>query len=389
MLSAALLHPGRTILHHCPKIRDVELMLEILKSLGCHVEWTEPADTLVIDAGNVKTGLVPEELAASMRSSVTLMGSLLSRVGSVCIPSHGGCVIGERPIDLHVSGLKMMGVSFSQEGNRIEAQCSRLFGACIDLRFPSVGATENLILASVLAKGDTRIRGAAREPEIVELCCFLNAMGASIEGAGTSVICIRGVKQLADVEYTVASDRIVAGTYLCALAACGGEILLKKAPVNHLGSVLHVLGRMGLRFETEPETIRAFAPGRCRGVRGVETGPYPGFPTDLQSPLIAAMCVARGWSNLTENIFEDRFQIVKDLECMGACIRTEGKQVFIKGVPSLKGEALYARELRGGAALCVAAAAAEGVSRIYGCRYIFRGYENVIGDLKNLGIVIH
>lgn len=387
MLSAALLHPGKTTLYHCPRIRDVEVMLEVLRCLGCKWEWKE--DCLRIDAEYVHTGCVPENLASCMRSSITLLGSLLSRLGYAYIPSPGGCVIGERPIDLHIRGLEALGAACFCSGDGVEATCDEFKGGSISLRFPSVGATENLILAAVLAKGDTCIRGAAREPEIVELCGLLKAMGARISGAGSPCICIHGVKKLCDAEYRVVPDRIVAGTYLCAAAACGGNVHLKDAPVEQLTGVIPVLKDMGMRFTIGPGEIEASMPFRGRGVLGVETGPYPGFPTDLQSPLLAAMCVAKGRSSISENIFEDRFKIVQELNAMGADICVSGKRAYVDGALNLHGGILHAKDLRGGAALCIAAAAAQGESRIYGCEYIFRGYENVIRDLKNLGIVVH
>lgn len=387
VLSAALLHTGRTILHNCPRIQDVEAMLEILRSLGCGV--IREGQTLRIDASGLCSHTISEEQAGKMRSSITLLGSLLGRTGQACIPHPGGCIIGERPIDLHLQGLRQLGVEFLETPGQVNARCAHLRGETVALRFPSVGATENLILAAVRADGETCIRGAAREPEIVELCHFLQAMGARITGEGTSCVRIRGVDMLHDTEYTVMADRIVAGTYLCAAAACGGEAVLKDAPAGQLEGVLSLLEQMGSRICREQEQLIIRAPDRGQAVSGICTAPYPGFPTDLQSPFLAALVRARGESSLTETIFEARFKIAKDLCAMGAKIRIDGNTAFVHGVPRLQGCPVYAQELRGGAALCIAAAAAEGESRIYGCRHIFRGYENVIGDLKNLGIVIN
>ncbi len=386
ILAAAVLNPGKTILHRCPRIRDVEAMLDILKNLGCKVAWER--DTVCIDARGLASYTISREHAKQMRSSITLLGSLLGRTGQAYIPYPGGCVIGERPIDLHIAGLKKMGVEFPESPEGVEARCSRLKGDRLVLGFPSVGATENLLQAAVLAEGTTWIFGAAREPEILELCRFLNSMGAKIAGAGTSRIRITGVKKLHDTEYTIAADRIVAGTYLCAAVACGGEAALLGAPVSHMQGMFPVFWKMGARLHLEGEALVIQAPGRCFGVSGIETLPYPGFPTDLQSPLMAALCRTRGMSSIRENIFEARFKIVEELRSMGARIRVEKNRAFIQGVENLQGGNLYARELRGGAALCVAAACAQGQSRIYDCRYILRGYENVTGDLKNLGIMV-
>lgn len=386
ILAAAILHPGRTVLHRCPRIQDVEAMLDILGSLGCRAGWE--GDALWIDAGGLSSYTVSQDHAKRMRSSITLLGSLLGRTGQACIPYPGGCVIGARPIDLHIAGLRKMGVEFPESREEVRARCSRLKGDRLVLGFPSVGATENLLLAAVLAEGTTWITGAAREPEILELCRFLNSMGAKITGAGTSRIQVTGVARLHDTEYTIAADRIVAGTYLCAAAACGGEAVLLDAPVSHMQGIFPVFRKMGVRLRTEADALVIKAPERCLAVSGVETAPYPGFPTDLQSPLMAALCRARGISGIRENIFEARFKIVEELRSMGARIQVEKNRACIRGVARLQGGTLYARELRGGAALCVAAACAEGKSRICDCRYIYRGYENVAGDLKNLGIVV-
>ncbi len=386
ILAAAILNPGRTVLHHCPRIRDVEAMLEILQNLGCQTGWEE--DTLWVDAGSLTSFTILRDHAEKMRSSITLLGSLLGRMKQACIPYPGGCVIGERPIDLHLEGLKKMGVEFLEDEGQVKARCRELLGDRLVLRFPSVGATENLLLAAVLAKGTTWIVGAAREPEILELCRFLISMGAKIEGAGSSRIRVTGVKALHDTEYTIVSDRIVAGTYLCAAAACGGEAALYKAPASQLKGMFPILWKMGAKLHMEGDALVICAPERCQAVKRIETAPYPGFPTDLQSPLMAALCRAKGISSLRENIFEARFKIVEELRSMGAHIRVEKNIAFIQGTEHLEGGTLYARELRGGAALCIAAACARGSSRIYGCEYIFRGYENMIGDLKDLGVVV-
>ncbi len=387
ILSAAVLHSGVTVLRNCPKIIDVNNMLEILKDFGCRVDWE--GDDLVIDASGLHEGAAQECYARKMRSSIMLLGSLLGRLGNAYLPYPGGCVIGERPIDLHLAALRQMGAGVEEGTEGLRAVCRKPEGAVIRLPFPSVGATENVILLSVLAEGTTLLEHAAREPEIEELCRFLNGMGAKIQGAGSSRITVTGVERLHDTEFTIGPDRIVAGTYMLLAAGTGGEVFLKEAPVRELGSVLSLLGRMGAGFEQEKGGLRLWGTGRIESPGTVRTEPYPGFPTDLQSPLMAVLSKARGESRIRETIFEARFKIVEDLRQMGADICIRGQEAVIQGVKRLQGGTLAAQELRGGAALVLAAAAAEGTSRIYGLPYIERGYENIIRDLQALGVVVN
>jgi len=387
ILSAALLNCGVTVLRNCPKIIDVMYMLEILKEFGCRVVWEE--DALIVDASRLTDSRVPECYAQKMRSSIMLLGSLLGRLGRACVPYPGGCVIGERPIDLHIEALKCMGAELTEGEAGLEAVCVRPKGAAVRLPFPSVGATENVILLAVLAEGTTVLENAAREPEIEELCRFLNCMGAKIQGAGTSRITVVGVKRLHGGEFTIMPDRIVAGTYMLLTAAAGGKVILRNPPLEQLESVRKVLARMGVRYEGQGEDLLVWGPGRIKGLSGVCTEPYPGFPTDLQSPLMAALCLAQGESRIRETIFEARFKIVEELRKMGARIETKGQEAVIQGVKELQGADLTAKELRGGAALVLAAAAAEGKSRIFGYSYIGRGYENIIRDLQALGVVVN
>ncbi len=387
ILSAVLLNPGVTILHNCPKIIDVFYMLEILKSFGCQVSWEH--ETVVVDASCVYSGQVPEQYAGQMRSSLMLLGSLLGRLGNAFLPYPGGCVIGKRPIDLHLKALGQMGAELEEEEEGLWAVCTKPQGSRISLAFPSVGATENVILLAVLAEGVTILEHAAREPEITELCRFLNAMGAQITGAGSDRIVITGVKYLHDVEFTLMSDRIVAGTYLLMAASAGGEICLTEAPTEQMGSVFQVLLDMGADLKTSEQNIWQHAAGRLKSLPYLRTAPYPGFPTDLQSPLLAALSLAKGESCIEEKIFEERFKVVEDLNRMGADISVETSVAVVRGVDSLQGCDLRARELRGGAALVLAAVAAQGKSRVYGYPYIARGYENIIRDLQALGSVVH
>jgi UDP-N-acetylglucosamine 1-carboxyvinyltransferase len=386
ILSAVILHRGTTVLRNCPKIIDVVYMLEILKDFGCRVSWEK--EELVIDASKLLDCQVAECYGRQMRSSIMLLGSLLGRMKEACVSYPGGCVIGARPIDLHLAALERLGAVFTEEPAGLKAVCRQPVGAAVSLPFPSVGATENVILLASLAEGTTILENAAREPEIVELCRFLNCMGGSVRGAGTSRLVITGVKELHDTEFTIMPDRIVAGTYMLMTAAAGGEVLLRDAPLEQLECVRRVLEQMGVKQEHGEHGIRISCGGRPRCIEELSTSPYPGFPTDLQSPLLAALSAARGSSCVRETIFEARFKIVEELCRMGADIRIEGEKAVIQGVPRLYGTDLTARELRGGAALVLAAAAAEGTSRIYQYHYIARGYENIIRDLQSLGVVV-
>lgn len=387
ILSAAVLNPGMTVLRNCPRIIDVFYMLEILKDFGCRVKWEE--EELIIDASDIHSSQVPEQYARKMRSSIMLLGSLLGRTGNAFVPYPGGCVIGKRPIDIHLTVMRQMGAELEETEEGLWAVCAHPRGTLLRLPFPSVGATENAVLLAVKAEGITVLENAAREPEVEELCRFLNAMGARIQGAGTSRITVAGAERLHDAEFTIAPDRIVAGTYMLMTAAVGGKVLLENSPSAHLESVRRVLSRMGVRYEQKDNRMLIWSPGRIQPAELVQTAPYPGFPTDLQSPLMAALALAEGESRIEENIFEARFKIVEELRRMGADICTEGRTACIYGVEKLHGADLWAEELRGGAALVLAAAAAEGKSRIYGCDYIERGYENIIRDLQALGIVVH
>ena len=387
ILSAALLNPGRTVLRNCPRITDVEIMLEILESFGCRAAWEQ--DVLILDTSDLHSSQVSEKSGKKMRSSIVLLGSLLGRTGNAFVPYPGGCIIGKRPVDIHLSILRQMGAELEEAEEGLWAVCPHPRGTVLSLPFPSVGATENGILLAALADGITIVENAAREPEVEELCRFLNSMGARIQGAGTSRIVIAGVKKLHDTEFTIVSDRIVAGTYMLMAAAAGGKILLENPPLHHLESVRKVLTHMGVRYEQKEERMLIWSPGRIRGIEQIKTAPYPGFPTDLQSPLMAALTLAEGESRIEETIFEARFKIVEELKRMGAEIETEGRMARIRGVKALHGAEVEAAELRGGAALVAAAAAAKGKSRIYQCSYIERGYENIIRDLQALGVVVH
>ena len=386
LMAASILHPGRTTLHHVPAIRDVDVMIEILENIGCTVQ--KDNGTLIIDAAKAEHFEVAASLGERMRSTIILLGSMLGRAGRAKMPFPGGCIIGMRPIDIHITSLGKMGAVFEETDGMLCAETDGLCGTRIHLRFPSVGATENVILAAVYARGRTRIENCAKEPEIAELCRFLREKGAKIEGEGTSCILVEGVSHLRDSTYTLMPDRIVAGTYLFAAAATRGEICLEGMRPSDMESVLDVLGRMGAVYENREDGVN------LDGRQAIDTHPvvctetYPGFPTDLQSQLLATLCVARGRSVIRECIFEERFRIAPWLNRMGADVTTDGREAVIEGKAHLSGQMVKAQELRGGAALVIAALMAQGITRVYGSAFIERGYEDLAGDLRKLGAVI-
>ena len=387
MMAAALLHRGTTVLTNVPVIRDVACMADILESLGCRC--SHKGGCLVMDARHITGARIPEKYVTAMRSSIVVLSALLGRMGegSSCYP--GGCLIGARPIDLHLMVLRSLGAYIRENDGIIEAMCQRpegLKGTEIHLSYPSVGATEQAVLGSVLAEGVTIIHGAAREPEISQLCRFLNNMGAVICGMGTDHLMIQGVEGLHDSSFKVEGDRIVAGTYACAVMAAGGEAVLKDIRPAELWAPLDELRKAGacVKAEEKDRLIRVAFKERPLPLV-IKTEPYPGFPTDLQSPFMAFLAGGRGTSYIEEKVFEGRFATAMALEQMGASIRTEGQRAAIEGRYPLKGAAVKARDLRGGAALVIAAMAAEGDTVITGCHHIERGYEDICRDMAALG----
>lgn len=382
ILSACVLNEGETILHGCPRIKDVSSMLEALECAGAKIKWED--DTLYINTSVMR----PEpfiEKAGSMRSSVMLLGSFLGRFGKAVIGYPGGCCIGKRPIDLHEQTLAAMGTCFCEEEEYLEARCSQLEGCDIYLPYPSVGVTENILLAATKASGMTCIYGAAKEPEITELCNFLIAMGARISGVGTEKLCIMGGELQRTVEYHLCTDRIVAGTYLLAVVAAGGEALLKNMPLEHMRNTIQTVGKLGAELQRVGQDVRIKIHDRPKSIPYICTAPYPGFPTDLQSPLLAALCMSRQNSCIEERVFENRFLIVEELRKMGANVCVTGQTARVSPVTMLSGAELIAKDLRGGAALIVAALGASGKSSILNAEVIFRGYEDITRDLSALG----
>ncbi len=396
ILAACMLIPGKCVLRGCPDITDIECMFNLLKSTGAAVNIVSAgAEAVEIDTGSVREHRLPERYVSAMRSSVIMMGAMLGRLGEVCVNYPGGCVIGDRPIDLHLYGLEKLGAQIWIEGNHIHAYADELRGAVIDFAFPSVGATQNVILAAVTAQGTTVIKNAAKEPEIIELCRFLNTAGARIDYAGTLLktgrIVIQGVElsRLRGIEYDIISDRIVAGTYLFAALAAGGEVALENVPIRQLDSICDTIRGMGAALTVDADrnemTIDACDRDRIVNVPYIETEVYPDFPTDLQSPLLVAACMARGRLAVREKIFSSRFRIVEELRRMGADIEVKGDTALVTGGRELEGRTVIARELRGGAALVIAGLCASGITTVADSGYIRRGYQDIVGDFTALG----
>ena len=383
MMAAAVLHRGTTVLENVPRIQDVFCMTDILTSMGCRCRMD--GHRLEIDARTVSRVAVPREYVASMRSSIVLLGALLGRTGEAATYYPGGCSIGSRPIDLHLYGLERLGAEIAgQEDGRIAARADKLTGGRIRFPYPSVGATENVLLAAAAARGTTVIEGAAREPEIVSLCRMLSGMGAKISGIGEETVTVEGVNEFHDSEYAAPGDRIVTGTYMSCVMAAGGRAFLRGTDAVQLRGVTRVLRRMGAEIEEAPSGIRVGMARRPGPVK-VRTAPYPGFPTDLQSPMLSLLSVSDGCGQVLETVFEGRFATAVQLRRMGACIDIEGNKAEVRGIYPLRGACVTAPDLRGGAALAVAGLAAEGKTRIGGCAHILRGYEDICGDLKSLG----
>lgn len=383
VLAASVLIQGISKIDRCPKISDVFHMIKILESLGCVITWED--STLIIDSRNIYTTVVPEDLVRKMRSSIIIMGALIGRFHEATITFPGGCTIGQRPIDYHLEAFEKMNVQLAEKDGLIYCRTDMLKGKDIHLQFPSVGATENVILAAVLAKGTTNIYSAAKEPEIIELCKYLVRAGAKIWGAGTSHICIEGVERLYDVEYVTATDRIVTGTYLAAVTAVGGEAVLKGGDGKSLEQVIEALKIAGATIVCAKDEIYISASGNVKSVPYIKTMPYPYFPTDMQSQMISCLLKSDGVSRVEEDIFESRYQNIFEQIKLGAKIVIDGKIAVIHGVKELKGCDVVASELRGGAALCIAGMMAEGTTRIYNTHFIERGYENIVRDLQQLG----
>ncbi|MDR3289311.1 MAG: UDP-N-acetylglucosamine 1-carboxyvinyltransferase [Peptococcaceae bacterium] len=383
LMAATLLAEGTSVLWETPDLADILHMRQVLENLGCVIHLGQDRQ-MSIDAASLRDFEVDERLMRTMRASNLILGPLLARCGRVRIAMPGGCAIGSRPMDQHLKGLKELGVRIRETHGYIEAAAERLRGADIYLDVPSVGATENIMMAAVLAEGTTRIHNAAREPEIVDLQNFLNKMGAKVRGAGLDVVKIEGTKRLTPAEHTVIPDRIEAGTHLVAAVMTQGDIQLENVIPEHLEPVIAKLRQAGALIEVEDDRMRVRHEGPVQPV-DIKTMPYPGFPTDMQPQFMAMLACAGGTSIITETIFENRFQHVDELRRMGANIRAEGRTAVIRGTDKLEGSFVETTDLRAGAALFLAALAAEDVTVLEKVTHIDRGYENLLEKYQALG----
>ena len=386
ILAATILNGKKATIYNLPDIKDVKTTLKILELLGCKVD--KKKNKVIIDSSNMDKYTVPHDLMRELRSSVILAGSIIGRFKRAIFSYPGGCEIGARPIDLHIENFKKIGINIEENAGYIVCNCDKIKTAEVHLEFPSVGATENLILASILSDAELTITNAAMEPEIVDLQEFLNRMGAKVYGAGTNCIKIVGVKRLKEVSYTIMPDRIETGTFLAMCAATSGNLELKNTNYNHIIPVLDKLEEAGCKIEKDKNNIYIEAKKRLRAI-DIKTLPYPGFPTDMQSIFLGMLCSAKGTSVITENIFENRFKCVPELNRMGAKIKIEGNTAIVKGVRRLTGTEVRATDLRGGIALVIAGLTANGYTKIENIGFIERGYEKLETKLTKIGASIY
>lgn len=386
ILAATILTEEKCVINNCPNLSDVNYAIEILTHLGCEVE--KKGSLIEVDAKNVKRSDIPENLMREMRSSVMFLGPVLSRLRYADMTFPGGCELGPRPINLHVDAFRKLGANIKEEHGHLICDVGKIKSSTINLTFPSVGATENIMLLCAISEGITIVVNAAKEPEIEDLQCMLNKMGANISGAGSGMIKIVGVKKLKGCFHEVIPDRIAAITYLCCAAITGGEITLNNVNNSHIHGVISVLEQSGCDIKTKNNTIYLKSSGIIKPVKMIRTMPYPGFPTDAQAILMSYLTVAKGTSVFVETIFENRFRHVDELASMGADITVSGRTAVVSGVKRLTGAKVNAQDLRGGAALIVAGLRAEGISTISDIKYIERGYEKIEEVLSDLGASI-
>ena len=386
IIAATLLVDGVSVIKSVPNLRDVNVMSDLLRYLGAKVQYD--GETLVVDATEIKETEAPYHLVNKMRASFLVRGSLLARFNTAKISMPGGCAIGTRPIDLHLKGFKAMGAEIISDHGYIEAAAQKLSGSKIYLDFPSVGATENIMMAAVLAEGTTTIENAAEEPEIVDLANFLNKMGAKVRGAGTNTIKITGVEKLEAVEHTVIPDRIEAGTYMVAAAMTRGDVFVDNVIIDHIKPVVAKLIEVGCTVEEHENGVRVIGAQEIMPTN-IKTLPHPGFPTDMQSQFMAMLCLAKGKSTITETVFENRFMNVPELIRMGANIEINGKSAIVEGRDRLTGSEVMATDLRAGAALVISGLVAEGETIVKNIYHIERGYVDLVGKLSMLGAEIY
>ena len=384
IMAASILNESKSIINNIPNISDVHVMIDILKSIGCEAKYED--STLYLDSSNININSVKEDYMKMLRSSIIVMGAMIGRFNDISISYPGGCSIGARPIDLHLEALKKLGVKITEEDGYIYCHRDNLIGNTINLKFPSVGATENAILAAVKAKGTTIINNAAKEPEIEDLQEFLNCMGAKVNGAGTSCIQIEGVDKLHSVNHTIIPDRIAIGTYMVASAITGGKLEVDKVVRSHMEPIGKKLEEAGCIIKYKDKGLTMNPPKKILPVDIVKTSPHPGFPTDMQSQLMTLLCLAKGTSIFHETLFENRFMHCSELIKMGANIINITENIcMVKGVDVFTGEKVKAMDLRGGAALVLAGLVAEGTTEVSSINYIERGYEDFEFILRNLG----
>lgn len=387
ILAGTFLADGSSVIRNCPRLSDIYSACRILTNLGCHCDIKD--NTVIVRTGKYSSCEISDELMREMRSSIVFLGAVLGKFGRCCLSFPGGCELGPRPIDMHLSSLRKMGVTITEKYGMIECRADKgIKGAKITLQFPSVGATENIMLAAVLADGETEIHNAGREPEIADLAEFLIKCGAKIKGAGESTVFIKGVSSLNGCEYDVMPDRIAAATYIAAAAASGGELKINRIRYSDIDSFINIFEQAGCRIYSYRDMLYVKAPARISAVKHIRTMPYPGFPTDAQAILMAVMCRADGTSVFEENIFESRYKHVDGLLRMGADIKVSGKTAVVEGRKQLYGAKVCATDLRGGASLVVAGLSADGITEISNIRHIDRGYESIENVLSAAGAEI-
>ena len=388
VLAGAVLCDGECVIHNCPDLSDVQTSIKILQNFGAKVAYNNK--TITVDCRSITNYEIPENLMREMRSSVVFLGGILGRMKRAVISSPGGCELGPRPIDLHLSALKKLGVDINEEHGFLNCNAEKgIFGTEIHLAFASVGATENIILAAATAKGVTVIHNAAKEPEISDLADFLNSAGARIYGSGSDTVCIHGVDKLHGTTHTIIPDRIVAATYMSAAAITGGEVTLTNIMPSHMVAILHTFRESGCDISVKGKSLKIVSPKQLFRVPTIRSLVYPAFPTDAGPLLIAMLTLAQGTTVFVENIFENRFRYINELNRLGANIKTEGKVAVIEGVKNLSGAKCVCPDLRGGAALVVASLAAKGESQIADISHINRGYDNIVGVLQGVGADIN
>lgn len=386
IMAGSILCGEKVILNNIPSLSDIDAMADILSSLGCKV--SKQGDQIEIDSSTLNKYSIPSELSNKLRASIFLLGPLIALAKRVAMSYPGGCNIGNRPIDIHLAGLRELGVEIEEKHGYIYCQTENKHAGEFTLRFPSVGATENLMMCAVLTAGKTVINNCAKEPEIVDLQNFLNCMGAKVSGAGTKTIVVEGVEKLHGVSYSPIGDRIVAGTYLLATVCTGGDVELSNITPSHLTSLIDNLKLIGCVVQTKGDKIRIQSNGRVKSIPFIETNPYPDFPTDLQAQLMTVECVSSGASVMVENMFETRFKHVPELIKMGADITLKGNIAIVKGVETLLGAEVNATDLRAGAGLVMAGLCASGYTKVANIHHIDRGYDHIEKDLERLGAEI-